>query len=351
MLAPVAHILGLTTIRRERLLPVPGRVVVRMDQKVSPMDVIAEARFGQEHAMIDVARALGTTIDKAHKLIQCKVGDRVSEGQVVAQQSGLMPHTIRAARAGRVVIIGGGRILLEIGEGTYELAAGIPGTVSRIIADRGAEITANGALVQGVWGNNRLDAGMMLSMLSAPDDMLTVDKLDVSLRGSILLGGICEDAAVLQTAAELPVRGLILGSMAPALINQALQVRYPILVIDGFGHRPMTSAAYKLLTTSAKREVTLNTESYNRYTGVRPEAIIPLPVSREPAEPLSSEVFAPGQTVCLRRAPHIGEVGTLVNLLPSPATLPSGVRAPAGEVRLESGEQLVLPLANLEVIG
>jgi hypothetical protein len=262
-----------------------------------------------------------------------------------------MPHTIRAARAGRVVIIGGGRILLEIGEGTYELAAGIPGTVSRIIADRGAEITANGALVQGVWGNNRLDAGMMLSMLSAPDDMLTVDKLDVSLRGSILLGGICEDAAVLQTAAELPVRGLILGSMAPALINQALQVRYPILVIDGFGHRPMTSAAYKLLTTSAKREVTLNTESYNRYTGVRPEAIIPLPVSREPAEPLSSEVFAPGQTVCLRRAPHIGEVGTLVNLLPSPATLPSGVRAPAGEVRLESGEQLVLPLANLEVIG
>jgi hypothetical protein len=351
MQASVAHILALTTIRRERLLPVPGRVVARLEQKVSPVDVIAEANFGQEHALVDVARTLGISTEAAHKMIQCKIGNRVTEGQVLAQKTGLVSQAVRAPCAGRVIIIGGGRILLEVGEGAYELRAGMPGTVTRIITDRGAEITVQGALVQGVWGNGRVDAGLMLSLLSAPDEMLERGKIDVSMRGSILLGGICEDPAVLQAAGELPVRGLILGSMAPGLIPLALQARYPVLVMDGFGRRPMNSAAYKLLTTSARRETTLNTAGFDRHTGVRPEAIIPLPVSQDPPPPRATEVFAPGQTVCLRRLPHIGEIGTLSGLRPGATAFPSGLRVPAGEVRLESGEQVVVPLANLEVIG
>lgn len=223
--------------------------------------------------------------------------------------------------------------------------------VTRVIPDRGVEITAHGALVQGVWGNDCVDMGLMLPICSAADDVLTADKLDVSLRGSILLGAICEDPRVLQTAAELPVRGLILGSMAPGLIPIAQQMRYPILVLDGFGRRPMNSAAFKLLYTSGKREVSLNTETFDRHTGVRPEAIIPLSVNQEPAPPRELEVFAPGQTVCIQRNPYIGKTGILVSLTNGPVVFPSGLRAPGGEVRLENSEQVLIPLANLEVIG
>ncbi|MDO9349102.1 MAG: hypothetical protein Q7T47_07425 [Anaerolineales bacterium] len=351
MFAPVAHILPLTTIQRERLLPVPGRVVARMSQKVTPLDVIAETNYGQEHTLLDVASELGISEDAAEDLIHLRTGDRVEKNQVIATRGGLSRKTIRAPRSGRVVAVGGGRLLLEVGEGTYELRAGMPGIVTRLIPERGAEITVNGALVQGVWGNGRVDIGLMLPLLSAPDEPLVASRIDVSLRGSILLAGTCSDAAALRAAGDLPVRGLILGSISSALLPLAMQVRYPLVVLDGFGSRAMNSAAYKLLITNAKREVTVNGEPFNRYTGAAPEIIIPLPVAQQPPMPQAVAAFIPGQQVRLLRAPHVGEIGTLVRLLPGLTVMPSGLRVPAGEVRLESGAGVAVPLVNLEGLG
>ena len=62
-------------------------------------------------------------------------------------------------------------------------------------------------------------------------------------------------------------------------------MRFPIMVTEGFGAIPMNSAAFKLLTTNNKREATVNAEHFDRYTGSRPEVIIPLPISSEPDEP------------------------------------------------------------------
>jgi hypothetical protein len=351
MVAPVTHILPLTNIRRERLLPVAGRVVVRAGQKVNATDVIAEARLESSHVLLDVRRGLGVPARQADGLIQRKMGETVSEGDVIAGPVGLFPRVMRAPSDGHIVAVGGGQVLLERQGGMFELRAGISGSVSELIADRGAVIETTGALVQGVWGNGRMDQGMLAVMVASPEEELTNDRLDVSMRGAVILGGYCGDAEALQTAASLPLRGLILASMPAELAPVALRLSMPVLVLEGFGRLAMNSVAFKILTTNDKREAIVNAELWDRFSGVRPEVVIPLPASGRLEAPHEGEDLVAGQTVRICRAPYTAMIGKIIALKPGADNFPSGVQSLAATVELESGEQIVVPQANLEIIA
>jgi hypothetical protein len=351
MLAPILHILPLTTIVRERTLPVAGTVNAHVNQRVNPTDVVAEANFAREHVLFDVARTFGVSTNAADKMIKVKEGDRLPQDALVAEAGSIFARSIKAQRPGRVMVAGGGQVLMEVGDTRIELRAGMPGMVIQVLTERGVVIRTTGSLIQGTWGNGRIDNGVMISLIEKQDEVLSADRLDVSMRGSIILGGHVRDIETLRAAAETPVRGLIISSMVSSLIQPAMQARFPILVLDGFGAMPMNSAAFKLLTTNNKREVTVNAEPFDRYNGNRPEVIVPLPITNEPDEPNAYEMFAVGLQVRMRRSPHAGMIGTISTLPSGLSLLPSGLRAPAAEVKLENGESVLAPLVNLEVVG
>jgi len=350
MLASVVHILPLTKIRRERVLPVPGKVQVRRGQKVSANDVVAEAKVHPEHLLLNIARGLGLSEDEADKYLQCKAGMQVAQGDVLAGPIGFTKRVVRTPKNGRVIVAGGGQVLLEMDTPPLEVKAGMPGIVSSLIEERGAVIEAVGALIQGVWGNGAIDFGLMNNQLQSPDDEITPDHLDVSQRGSIILGGYCGNGEVLKAAAGLPLRGLILSSMDAALLPLTGRMRLPVMVIDGFGRRSLNSAAYQLLTTNDRREVALNAQRWDPERGNRPEIVIPLPVTVEPDLPPDTDTYSTGQQVRVVSAPYAGILGKIVSVLPGMTTLPSGVNAPAAEIQLENGEKAALPLANLEIL-
>jgi len=351
MLTSVTHILPLTTVVRERLLPAPGRVVVRVGQKVTATEVIAETSLPREHILINVAQAFGISPEKASTLIQCHKGDKLTKGAAIAESGGLIARSVRSPQDGRVVVVGDGQVMLEVGQANIELKAGIPGEVAQVIPDRGAIIHGSGALIQARWGNGRMDFGLLNNLAEAADAVLEPSMVDINLRGSVVLGGYCGDKKTLENAAELLVRGLVLSSLSPSLISAALQMRYPILVLEGFGHHPFSAVTHRLLTTNAKREVAINAEASDRYSGSRPELMIPLPASAPPPIPAETAEWAEGQQVRIFRDPYYGAIGSLTALLPHPAALPSGVMARVASVQLQGGEQVIVPLANMELLA
>jgi hypothetical protein len=331
-------------------LPVPGKVLVRQGQKVEPRDVIAEASVAPEHLLLNVSRSLGVAAKKAKSLIQREVGEDISEGDLIAGPVGLTRRVLRAPVSGRIVLIRDSKILLQVESPPYQLRAGFPGVVSDLIADRGAIIETQGALIQGIWGNGRMDFGLVQNKLEAPDSSLSREQLDVSLRGAVVLGGYCDDPKTLRNAAEIPLRGLILSSMSSSLVPLAAKMPFSVVVLRGFGFRPLDNASYDLLTSNQNRELAVNAARFDRFAGTRPEVIIPLPTSENHPHPLETEDYASGQKVRLIRSSKQDAVGIIERILDQPATLPSGLRAVAASVALENEESVVVPLANLEIL-
>jgi len=351
MLAPISHFLPLTTIVRKRMLPCDGRILAGIGQIVDPPDVVAEAVIGYKHLILDIAKGLYVSPRRAAAFIKVKRGQRVLQGDVLAESNGFLAHEVKAPTDGRIVALGGGKLILESGGSPIELLAGIHGMVTEIIPERGVVIRSTGSIIQGLWGNGRLDTGVMMSIMDQADEVFDPTRLDVSVRSSIILGGYVDNPTVFKIASELPVRGLILASISPGLLPLAEQLPYPVILLDGFGRRPINSSAYKLLSTNIRRIITLNAVAYNRQIGDRPEIFISLPVSQDPPEPRELETFLPEQTVRVISLTRPSRIGCLVKISPNPVMLPNGLRVRTAEVQLETGEQILVPLTNLEVLG
>lgn len=351
MLAPNVHILPLTLIQRERTLPIPGKILVRKGQKVAARDVIAEADVAPEHILLNIAHGLGVSNQEADSLIHCKENDILKKGDLIAGPVGLTRKVVRASADGKVMFVGEGQVLLQLEKEPYQLRAGLVGLVEGLIPDFGAVVETTGAIIQGVWGNGKADFGLMQFKLDMLDDELKTSQIDVSLRGTIVVGGYCKDPAVFQNAASAPVKGLILTSMPANLINIAQKMNFPIILLEGFGRLALNKISYNLLKKYHNREVSLNANKFNRDLGRRPEVIIPLTHEKEPVAPAIVGEFSVGQQVRLVRKPYHGRIGTIQYIYNGLVKFQNGVRAPGAQVSFVDGEDLKVPLVNLEIVN
>jgi hypothetical protein len=348
------HVAPLCTVRRERFLPLTGEVLVRQGQRVEALDVVARANVPTGHVIVDVGRFLDVPAVQADRFLTRKRGDEVKRGAVLAERRttlGLQNKVARAPAAGTVVATGEGRVVIETARQPLELHAGFPGIVANVTPGLGVVLETSGALIQGLWGSGGREFGVMHVLSAERDEPLRAEAITVSNRGTVVVGGRGIDSEGLRKLREYHVKALVLGSLDPERLAQARDLGLPVVLIDGFGDRPMAGPAFTLLKTNAGREVAVDARPADPVEGTRPEVIIPLPsASHLPPLPVEGEALQPGKRVRALRAPYAGLVGAVIKVLTYPALLPSGLRAPAARVDLEGTGPAVIPLANLEIL-
>ncbi len=340
----------LATIRRERSLPVPGAVTVRVNESVQAQNVVAEAEMASQHLYLDIARGLGVPEHEVPRHLVRERGERVEADDILAGPVGLARRSVRAPSDGRIVGISGGRVLFEAKGEPLEVHAGFPGQVLSTDGSTRTVVETTGALIQAVWGNGRRAFGVMRVAVAGRDGRLDNAQLDINLRGAVLVAGICDHPSPLERVADLSVRGLVLGGLTSDLIPFVRRLEYPVVVIDGFGDLPMNPVAYNLLESNEGREVSVDGSLSSPYGSQRPEVIIPLPASHEVDLPDELVALTPGVRVRVLRKPYLGFVGVVRSVLAEAIRYPSGILARSVEVDLDAGEVVLVPIANLEVL-
>lgn len=355
-------------IRRSRRLPIPGEVSGAIGMRVGAQDVIARAYPPKTRRALSLTRVIGVTEGDVPKRLLKHVGEPVEAREIIIARPinfGVQRLVYRAPEAGQITAIQGSWMILDIYGQPYDVPALYRGTIVGVEPRQGGIIEAQGALVQGAWGSSTPGSaakelvGVIKWLNKAQEWVLSPESIESDARGAILIAGGGVTQAALERAAEIGVGGLVVGSLYPELRRFALGLKFPLMVTEGFGSKPMCAPIYDLLTVLNGQEAALNGSYAPRGPdAVRPELFVPLAASRMLSSDVSEqtehlEMTARGRVRGLCE-PYLGLIGTLPDeFLLEWMTTDAGTSLPAVEVEWQNspGEKQRVPWSNLELIG
>ena len=255
------HVLPLTVIRRMRVLPWPGEVLLGTGNSVEPSDVVARAGKPRPHLILDVSSKLDVSVQEAKECCLKKPGEPVQQGEPLAVRKGLFGgRKITSPVEGVVRTIEAGRMIIQPQPEMFELRALLSGMVTSLSPGVGVTIETQGALIQGVWGSGKEGYGVIKMGVEAPDAVMTGDQIEVTHHGTILVCGASLDIDLLEKAQEVQARGLVVGAV-PASMREAIsQHLLPVIATEGIGHIPMSTTIFKLLQDNEGREAMMLAE-------------------------------------------------------------------------------------------
>lgn len=352
---PIARVMPLTRVIRERLLPRAGEATASAEQRVEPVDVVARAFVPDRPRVYNLAQMFKVSAARVPSLLLKREGETFTKGEVIARykRSFDKPLIIQAPAPGRLLALHDGEVLLEMMPAPLEVKANIKGVVGNV-SRFGVVLQAVGAIVQGVWGNGKENFGVLKVLGESREQALTGDRLDVSCLGTIVVAGGALTADGLKQAEAQQVRGVVGGSMPASLREAAKDAPFPVMITEGFGALAMLPLGFEQLRGGNGREAALRAISQTRWGAQRPELVVPMSPREAPADvetPRAYAAAAPGVEVRVCGGEAFGRTGRITEAPMQVRTFESGIRARSLEVRLGEDETLWVPVHNLEALA
>ncbi len=356
-----------TIVRKERKLPIKGKVVVSKGQEVKAEDIVARTELPGNAVIVNISAKLGIPPADVRNAMLKKEGESVSKDEVIAVARvffGLFKTEFKSPIDGIVESISDitGQVVLREPPIPVEVNAYVDGKVAEIYEGEGVEIETKGAFIQGIFGVGGERIGRIRVAVSSPDEELKMEHLLEDETDNIIVGGSFIDADTLLEAQRRGAKGVIVGGIDDLNLKRFIgydigvaitgneSISTTLIITEGFGRIAMANKTFDILRSLDGRKASISGATQIRAGVMRPEIIVPYESDEEISEEESSGTLEVGKLVRIIRAPYFGLIGRVVELPPEPVRIETESITRVLKVQLESGEVLTIPRANVELI-
>ncbi len=371
-----AYSAGLTVtdsiiLKKERILPLKGKVLVKKGDKVKAEDVVAETLLPGKVVPFNLANKLGVMPAQLVNFIKIEVGQQITKETILAETkglfgTGLFKNEVRSPVEGEVENISSvtGQILLREPRVPVQVKAFIDGIVTDVIEDEGVIIENKSAYIQGIFGIGGETIGEIKVMVKSPADQINPQQIDQSCQGKIIVSGSFITYDAIEAARKNGVKAIITGGIDDQDIKKLLghdigvaitgheNIGLTIVCTEGFGKIDMAKKTFELLKKFDGHKTSIHGKTQIRAGVIRPEIIIPLDfdekelVTKEATMP----VLEPGTLIRVIRQPNFGKIAKVISLPEELTKVESETLVRVLEAQFEDGTKMIIPRANVEVI-
>lgn len=357
-------------VRRVRRLPIKGEVLVKEGDKVDPTKAVARAMLPGLLQTVKVGDLLGVEAKEIKQYLSVGEGDAVTKGQLVGQTPGLFGKWFKQNAVcefdGTIESVSEltGSMLVREAPIPVDITAYIEGKVAEIMPEEGAIIETRGAMVQGIFGVGGERYGTIRVATSGPNEVLDVQHIKDNDAGMILVGGSGVTLSALRKASDVGALGIIVGGVKDSDLIEFLgydigvaitgqeNISLTLVVTEGFGFLAMADRTFNLLKLIEGQKASINGATQIRAGVIRPELIAPNDQATGTTSiATSGQDLGVGASIRIIREPYFGRLGTVTDLPAQLMVVESGTEVRVLKAKLDNGEEVVVPRANIEIIA
>ena len=343
---------------------------MEVGEHVDPQQVVAETFMPGAVTPLNIANLLSIPPVDVPECMLKKEGDRISMGDTLARTKGIFgmfrseyPSKVEGTIESISSVTG--QVIVRGEPLPLQVHAYLAGSVVEVLPGEGCVIEAVASFIQGIFGIGGETFGPIRVAVVSHDQTLTDDLIRPDMKDAVVIGGARLTERALEKARSVGVSAVVSGGIDDQDLRKFLgydlgvaitgseEVGLTLIVTEGFGDIAMAERTFNLLASRQGADAAVNGATQIRAGVLRPEIVIPWTDEVKAGETVSTQsagYLEIGVPVRVIRDPYFGKIGSVSALPSEPRVLESGSKARVLEVQFDSGEDVIIPRANVELI-